>query len=328
MEPMYALIKDFPDQLLRASALCKHWTFEKIERPKGVVICGMGGSGIAGKIVSSAFADQLSVPVTVVQDYQLPEFCSQESLVIVSSYSGNTEESISCFLDAVQRGCRPVCISSGGKLLDLCLKYQCPCLTIPGGFPPRSQFGYGFIGILHILSSYGLITKGAPDSVDEYAKKLLAMQVEISAAAAELAEKLKDKIVCMYAEVRYAMVALRWRQQLNENSKMLCLCEAVPEMNHNELVGWGAANSTYAAVLIHSSPMHPRIKKRFEILQGVLTARTPYVLDVQCPSGSPLFTVLYLVHFGDWLSWHLAEQRGFDPVAIPQIDYLKEEMGR
>ena len=328
MEPMLQLIQEFPEQLLRAAEICRNWRLSPTHSPENVLVCGMGGSGIAGKIISSAYSDSLSVPLSVVQDYRLPHYCAENSLVIVSSYSGNTEESIACFLDAVQRGCKPVCISSGGQLITLCEQYDCPYLRIPGGFPPRSQFGYGLIGVLHILSSFGLIDVDVPKACDAITEKLAPLQNEIIESAASIAETLKNKTICLYAEPRYLAVALRWRQQLNENSKMLCLCEAIPEMNHNELVGWGAADSTYGALFMHSASMHERIQRRFEISEGLIKSRTSAVFNVHCPEEDTLFTIAYFVHFGDWLSWHLANQRGFDPVAIPEIEFLKAEMSR
>lgn len=328
MEPMLQLIKDFPEQLRSAADLCRNWSVSPVHAPKDIVVCGMGGSGIAGKIIASVFSGELSAPMTVVQDYRLPNHCTSQSLVIVSSYSGNTEESITCFLDAIERGIKPVCLSSGGNLADLCRRHDCHCLSIPGGFPPRSQFGYGFVGILHILASYHLIGKDIPAKIDIIANKIRELQSGISAESASLAGELKNRTVCLYAEPRYLSVALRWRQQLNENSKMLCLCEAIPEMNHNELVGWGAAGPDYAAVFLCSGDAHPRIKKRFDISKALIEKRTPAAFNVSYGETDALTTTLYFVHFGDWLSWHLAEKRGFDPVAIPEIEFLKTEMGR
>jgi glucose/mannose-6-phosphate isomerase len=325
---MYELIEAFPEQINNAIKLSESFETTSVFSPSAILITGMGGSGISGRIASQILAPTLNVPVLCVNDYALPAWCNHTTLVIVCSYSGNTEETISVMQQALLADCNVSCICTGGKVAELAHTHKLACITIPGGQPPRSQFAMAFVQVFRILELNGLISKSYTDDFNQAAKLLIADKSAIQAATESIAEKIFNTVPLIYADSMLEGVAARWRQQFNENSKMLCIHHAIPEMNHNELVGWGGADERFAAIILHTENDHPKTKKRMEISRAIMQERTPLVFNVEAKGNSIIERCMYLIHFGDWLSWHLEVKRGYDPIAIPEIDLLKSEMAK
>jgi glucose/mannose-6-phosphate isomerase len=326
---MKQLITAFPNNLNEAIAIAEKAPFNKPSREiRQVVVCGMGGSGIGARIVSEWLRDSLGVPFTVVQDYSLPASVDSSSLVIASSYSGNTEETLIAFDAAIQRGALLAAVCSGGKLADLCRTKSIDCIIVPGGNPPRTALAFSLVQLMHILSQYGLIHSSELDTFRASATLIQGNLDAIHAQAKDLAQFLQHRIPIFYTTSRMESIAIRARQQFNENAKVLCWHHVVPEMNHNELVGWTGGTSEYAPVLLKSKDIHPRNEFRFKLSKVVMEEKCGTTFTLQAKGEHAISEALYLIHVIDWASYYLAELKNEDPIAIPVIDHLKGELDK
>jgi glucose/mannose-6-phosphate isomerase len=293
-----------------------------------VLITGLGGSGIGGSIIAQLTDQEIKVPVVVNKDYFLPAWVDRNTLVIVSSYSGNTEETLSALQIALERGSRVVCVTSGGKILDIAKERGLDHIIIPGGMPPRACLAYSFTQLFYILHGFGLIGNAFRDDLEASIHFLDHEEEHICSEAYYLAEKLHKKVPVIYSQANYEGVCVRFRQQINENSKMLCWHHALPEMNHNELVGWTQPNDKLAVIFFRNEDDYERTRKRMELTKEIVTKYTPYVFDVVSKGKTQLQRSLYLIHFGDWVSWYLSEIRNIDATEVRVIDFLKGELSK
>lgn len=326
---MKQLIHDFPKHIEEALTIAKATVLKNpTNKIDNVIICGMGGSGIGAKIVSNWVYDDIKIPVSLVTDYTLPAFASSNSLVIGSSYSGNTEETISALEIAKSLGAHIVCVCSGGKMEVFCSENDYDCILVPGGNPPRSTLAYSLVQLLHILHSFGLIGSSTIDQMDKSRALLTNNIEEIQTVAKELSSHLYGKVGILYGETIYEGVIVRARQQFNENSKYLCWHHTIPEMNHNELVGWGGGDNRFAPVFFETSDIHPRNKKRFEITSKATEDKCGKVMTILAKGESKVEQSLYLIHIVDWASYYLCEENNQDIIDIKIIDYLKGELSK
>ncbi len=293
---------------------------------QNIIITGLGGSGIGGKIVSQLVADEVTVPVYLNNDYKLPAFVGPNSLVIASSYSGNTEETLYSVEQALEAGAEVFCISSGGKLIDLAKEKGLGYLQVPTGYPPRAAFGLSFPQLYFALNKYGFVSDEFVSTLTKSIAMLNAGEEELKHEAYTLAEKIHGKSVVIYAEAKFEGVAIRFRQQLNENSKVLCWHHVLPEMNHNELVGWAGGTDQVAAILIQNDSDFYRTKERFSYSKNVFGKYTPHIIDLHSQGDSNLMRSLYLIHLTDWTSCYLADLRGVDAIEIEVIISLKSRL--
>jgi glucose/mannose-6-phosphate isomerase len=329
MQTMLQLISEFPQQLSAALDICQKTPLHAPKRaPVNVVITGMGGSGIGGSIVADLLADQSPVPILVNKDYHLPAFVGPGTLLIACSYSGNTEETLMAMARGLEAGAEVAIVTSGGTMADRAGAENLNKIVVPGGHPPRSMLGYALVALLHYANHYGLAKIDLETEIPLTARQLENEQDELQTQSGQLAARLKDKTVAIYAATGMGGVATRWRQQLNENAKMPGWDAEVPEMNHNELVGWEGGNGNYAAVFLGSNYDYSRNQRRMEISRDVLIRSTPHVFEVWAKHGSKLAEVMYLIHYGDWLSYYLSELNQVDIMAIQAIGYLKEELAK
>ncbi len=324
---MFDLIREFPDHLQEALTIGRN---AKLSAPGGpfnhVVVTGLGGSGIGGRIAAQAAADEANCPIDVYSNYYLPAYVGKGSLVIACSYSGNTEETLAAMHEALSRGARVVCITSGGAMLDMARAKSLDHIVIPGGNPPRSMLAYSLTQQFFVLKHFGIIKGDFETSIDNAAARLRAEQAGIKDAAKQLAEHLHGHRTVIYSEASTEAVGIRFRQQLNENSKELCWHHAIPEMNHNELVGWAGGNDQLAVVIFRHEDDHARCQVRMEINKEVFAKYTPHIHEVWSKGLDRLERQLYLVHLGDWASWYLAELKGVDATEIGVINMLKGKL--
>ena len=326
---MKQLIHDFPKHIEEALTIAKAAVLKNpTNKIDNVIICGMGGSGIGAKIVSNWVYDDIKIPISLVTDYTLPAFASSNSLVIGSSYSGNTEETISALEIAKSLGAHIVCVCSGGKMEVFCSENDYDCILVPGVNPPRSTLAYSLVQLLHILHSFGLIGSSTIDQMDKSRALLTNNLEDIQTVAKELSSHLYGKVGILYGETIYEGVIVRARQQFNENSKYLCWHHTIPEMNHNELVGWGGGDNRFAPVFFETSDIHPRNKKRFEITSKATEDKCGKVMTVLAEGESRVEQSLYLIHIVDWASYYLCEENNQDIIDIKIIDYLKGELSK
>lgn len=323
---MKKLVENFSRQLTESKAISEKAILEKKSGIQSVLITGLGGSGIGGTVLSELVAKTCPVPILVNKDYFLPAFVNEHTLVIVSSYSGNTEETLSAMQDAIQRGAQIVCITSGGKILELAKQHQFGFIEIPGGQPPRSCLGYSLIQLIKVLEVYGFADASLFTDLDKAIVLLDKEEANIQSEAKAIAEKLHAKFPILYSLGSCEGAVVRFRQQINENSKMLCGHHSFPEMNHNELVGWVEENKSLVVVTMRTSFDYVRTVKRYEFCKDLFTKLSSGVIDIFAKGESRLEQYLYLVHIGDWISCYIADIKGIDPVEVSIIDSLKAEL--
>jgi glucose/mannose-6-phosphate isomerase len=256
---MYQLIKDFPAQLSKAIEIGESSLLKDVSKSeiRNIVISGLGGSGIGGNVLSELLRESLGIPVVVSKSYFLPAFINETTLLILTSYSGNTEETVSCAEQAIAKGLKPVCITSGGRLEELALSNSLHLMKIPSGFPPRTCLGYSTTLLFYVLHIYGLIDDAFKTSIKHVVELLNREQAQVMEDAEFLSAKLIGKVIVVYAEDKYESTALRVKQQINENSKLHCWYNVIPEMNHNELVGWREQNDALAVLIFRADDELP-----------------------------------------------------------------------
>jgi glucose/mannose-6-phosphate isomerase len=325
---MKKLVENFSRQLTEAKSISEKVVLEKHSGIRSVLITGLGGSGIGGTVIGELVAKKCPVPILVNKDYFLPAFVDEHTLVIVSSYSGNTEETLSAMEDAMRRGAQIVCITSGGKILEMARQHQFGFIEIPGGQPPRSCLGYSLVQLIKVLEVYGFADASLFADLDKAIQLLDKEKENIQKEAMQIAEKLYKKFPILYSLGTCEGAVVRFRQQINENSKMLCGHHTFPEMNHNELVGWVEENKDLVVVTMHTGLDYTRTVKRYEFCRDLFERLSSGVIDIYAKGESHLEQYLYLVNIGDWISCYLADLKGIDPVEVKIIDSLKAELSQ
>jgi glucose/mannose-6-phosphate isomerase len=325
---MFDLIKNFPGQMQQAleigeSADIKNTFTGGINN---ILVCGLGGSGIGGNLLAELLRDSLSIPVLVNKGYSLPAFANQSTLIILSSYSGNTEETITVGKQAIAKGLKPVCVTSGGQLAEMATEHDLCMIKIPGGFPPRACLGFSATQLFFVLHKHGLIDGSFKELLSNTAKFLQSNQASIMSDAEALAKYLHHKLIILYADDKYESTVLRFKQQINENSKLQAWYNVVPEMNHNELVGWRENHENLAAILLRASDENSRNTLRILFSKDVMENLSGNIHEITAHGSNTYEKHFYLIHFGDWVTYYLAVQQGYDPMEINVLNTLKAHM--
>jgi len=321
-----------------------------------IVICGMGGSAIGGDLLRS-LASELSQPLTFVhRGYDLPAFVDAKTLVIASSYSGNTEETLSAFTQALNVNCKKLAITTGGKLKNLAQENGVPVFTIDYPGQPRAALGYSFIPLIALLGKLGfledksavatpslrakqnnLTAQALPALIEGMAQLLEGLLGKLAEnipmhlnPAKQLASKLFGKLVVIYGAGILSPVAQRWKAQFNENSKTWAFYETFSELNHNAVVGYEfpqeMASKVYV-ILLRCPLLHPRITARYQITSEILKRAGVEHEIIDSEGENSLMQMLSLVFIGDWTSYYLAIFNHTNPTPVKMIDYLKERLG-
>jgi glucose/mannose-6-phosphate isomerase len=323
-ELMNNLILDFSNHMDTALSLASKIELEKPDVDyKNVLILGMGGSGIGGVIVKNWIADDIAIPVQVANDYQVPAYVDQDTLIIASSYSGNTEETIMALTEALERNVSVIGITSGGKLEKFCNENNFPVFIVPGGNPPRASLGYSLATLCAVFEKLELVTNRYTAMIERAGQLIVADLADIQAKGMEVAKFLTDRTPIFYATPHMEGLAIRCRQQINENSKGLAWHHLVPEMNHNELLGWTGGNASFAPVFLLSQHEFNRNLRRIDLTKEEIEARNSSSMTFVGKGESLVEETIYLMHILDWASLYLADIKNQDPVAIPVIDKLK-----
>ncbi len=327
---MNKMIARFPEQLEEALKIAEKVSLKKHNAPlRSVFISGLGGSGIGGNFVQEFVRPYCKLPVLVSKGYQAPAWVNKHTLAICSSYSGNTEETLSTLEQLLGTGAKIVCISSGGKLLELAKSRGLDYVQLPTGWSsPRACLGYSVVGQLGVLRAAGLVPLKLFTQVKNAWKLLNRDDADIQTKAKKIAGFLVDKTPVLYIADQMEAVAVRWRQQINENAKMLAWHHVVPEMNHNELVGWRNNRPDVAVVWLRNRDDFHRTSVRMDINKEIVEHFTGSSIEVWSKGKSHIEKAFYLVYLGDWMSYFLAEIRDIDPVEIKVIDYLKGELAK
>jgi glucose/mannose-6-phosphate isomerase len=326
---MKTLVANFSKQLSKA---IKIGTNAKLTAPKNkisnVLICGLGGSGIGGSIVSELVVGVANVPINVTKGYFIPAYVNENTLVIISSYSGNTEETLNCMELAIEKNAKIVSITSGGKVLEISKIKACDHIIVPGGMPPRSCLGYSLTQLFFVLGFFGIIGDYYKSELEAAIKLIDAEENKIITAAKNIAKKLVGKIPVIYTTTYNEGIAIRFRQQLNENAKTLCWHHIIPEMNHNELVGWTEKNDDFAVLIFLDKDEYSRNLARVEINKEVIKKYTSNITVIYSKGNSVIEKALYFIHLGDWISVILGELRGVDLMEVEVINRLKSALSK
>jgi glucose/mannose-6-phosphate isomerase len=326
---MKELIETFSQQIEEAIIIGKKAILTKPKNKiSNVVISGLGGSGIGGNLVAELIFNQIKVPVTVYKDYHTPAYINAYTLFIASSYSGNTEETVNALQEAIKKKAQIVIISSGGKLIEIAKKKKYNHVVIPGGKPPRACLAYSSIQQFYVLNKFGLIDKSFEKHLVDTSKLLKKEVKNIQKEAKKLADKLFGKIPILYATADNESIAIRFREQLNENSKMLAWHHVVPEMNHNELVGWRKKSEDWAVVYLRNKTDYSRNQSRIEINKKVIKKYAASITEVWSKGDSKIERSFYLVHLTDWASFYLSEMNNVDIMDIVVINNLKNKLAK
>lgn len=324
------LIEGFPAQLEEALAIGRAARLRPLSGPvRHILATGLGGSGIGADFVAAFIQDECKLPFLVRKGYHIPAFAGPETLAIASSYSGQTEETLMAYDQLSRQGARIICITSGGQLLQKAQADDVDCIALPGGYPsPRACLGYSLTAQLALLHRLGLTGEAPLRSIASSIALLQRESESIRTEARAVAHELVGKTAVIYTEDRLEPVAVRLRQQLNENSKVLCWHHVIPEMNHNELVGWRDRRDDLAVVYLRTDREYSRNTLRMKINQEIIGDLTPTILNLRAKGETLVEQAIYLVHLGDWISWYLAQARGQDALEINVIDHLKRELGK
>lgn len=297
----------------------------------GVLVCGVGGSAIGGDLAAAALGKRLVRPLLTVRGYELPSWVTPDWTVLCSSYSGETEETLSCFAAAGALGARRVVASTGGSLADAARAAEVPVVGLPGLLPaPRTAVAYMLVAASGVAAVAGAAPR-ADAEIEAAADALDGGRDRLQVLAAEIAARLDGSLPVVYGADLTAPAARRWKTQLNENTKLPAFFAELPEADHNELCSWAGGPATGAklsAVLLEDSDQLPRERRRFELTGEAIEADGAEVVRVETVGESRVERLLWAVMLGDLVSLALAETRGVDPMPVEAIEGLKAALGR
>lgn len=325
-------LSDFPSQCREGTRLAQSSSFVPIAA-RHVLLAGMGGSAVSGDLLIACAGERLPIPVAVCRGYRLPAFVGAESLVVASSYSGDTGEVLSMVDAAIRKKASVVALTSGGALEAAARRWSVPLVKLPGGLAPRGALGYLFFPLLSILESAGLkpITpaecREALTLLDVMSRELGPDRPASENEAKRLALAVHGRIPVVYGGELTAAAAYRWNTQAEENAKLLAFHGALPEMNHNEIEAWRAAEArVFHVVLLRDGGEGAATARRFAVTRDLIAEGPAKVSEVRSRGEGPLARVLSLVYLGDWVSYYLALLRGVDPRPVPVIEMVKRRL--
>jgi glucose/mannose-6-phosphate isomerase len=334
---MLALVGKLPDMMEEGWTLSEAINIPKVGKFNNLVISGMGGSAISGDIVSIALRNKADLPIFVNRNYSCPKFVGAGTFFIAASYSGNTEETLSAFKEAVQRGAKIFSISSGGELKELSKKNGIPFIEVPKGLPPRAALGYLLSSILNLLNKLGIGT--FKEDLYETTKMLKQLSRKYGASCGSRDNEVKQMAIRLHGKIPLILASdgttyaagLRWKTQLNENSKLTAVLSVFPELDHNDLVNFSflkKGEHNFSLVLLRDDGDIERMKKRIEVTKSLISGNLGGAAEVWSQGESILARTMSLILYGDYLSVYLAMLSGIDPTPVEIIEKLKKELSR
>ena len=296
----------------------------------GLVVCGMGGSAIGADLARGAIGDRARRPLVTSRDYDPPSWVSEDTLVLCSSYSGETEETLAAYDAAGERGAPRVVMTTGGRLAEGARADGVPVIGVPSGMQPRAAVAYMTVGALEVAARAGVVDS-LRDEIDSAAALLREVAEEwrpdgdAESEPKTLARALQGQVPVVYGAELTGPASVRWRSQLNENAETPAFDGVLPEMDHNEICGWG--QPTFTAIFLEDDEQHPRVKQRIELTAKVVQAAGSPVQRVRSRGQTRTERVLSLVLLGDLVSLYLAVLNGVDPTPVARIEDFKQRLG-
>ncbi len=323
----YGATMSLPDHLRDAL-----WRFStaKIEpfEATGLLVCGMGGSAIGGDLAAAALGGRLAKPLEVIRGYGVPSWTPPTHAIFCSSYSGNTEETMACYSAAEAVGARRIAATTGGTLADAARAEGVPVIGLPAGLQPRAAVGYAFAVAAEVAAAVGA-GPAIRTEIDSSAAHLEAAKESLLAKAAELAEAIDGSVPLVYGCGLTGPVSYRWKTQVNENAKQPAFQDLLPELDHNEIVGWGGGvKGAHAAIFLEDRDQHPRERQRIELSAELMAPNAHEVIRIETEGETRTERLLWTVLLGDLLSLELAARAGVDPTPVEVIESLKDRLGR
>ncbi len=319
---MIETIKKYPEMVADAVKIAEKTDIPDYKFNK-IIVSGVGGSAISGELLKCLLRDKIQIQIEVSRDYNLPAYADDNTLVFCISYSGNTEETLSQFVDAVEKKCKIIVITSGGKLEEWCDKLNITYILIPVGYQPRAALPYLFIPLIVFLQKFGLIN--LENEIDETIQTLKQVKTNW---INEVVSALQGSIPIIYASNEYSAIAQRMKTQFNENSKVPAKYDVFPELNHNEIVGYQNENlnkNSYV-ILLRDKEESEGIRARIEITKDIIKDRVKGIHEIWAQGGSRLSRMMSLLFIGDVLSYELAVLNGVNPILIENIDLVKRRL--
>ncbi|MCX6821385.1 MAG: bifunctional phosphoglucose/phosphomannose isomerase [Candidatus Aenigmarchaeota archaeon] len=319
---MIETIKKYPEMCADAIKLA-----EKVDIPDykfdKIVVCGMGGSAVSGDLLKDLLKNRISIPIAVCRDYHLPAYVDEKTLTFCISYSGNTEETLSQFVDCIKKKSKIIGISSGGKLEEWCKRFKLPYVSIPSGYQPRSALPYLLFSMIVCLQKNGVVN--LQKEIDETIELLKRIKTD---SIKKLANSMKDSTIIVYSSDEFSGVARRVKTQINENSKMPAKYDVFPELDHNEIVGYQneRLNKNCFVLILRDKDEPEEIKARIEITKGLIKDKVKGMEEIWAEGKSKLARMMSLIFLGDALSYELAVLNDVDPVEVENIGILKKKL--
>jgi glucose/mannose-6-phosphate isomerase len=329
LDEVLALPEQLRDALWRVeSAIMNEW-----DSPGGLVVAGMGGSAIGGALARAALSDHASRPIFVTRAYGLPPWTTPDTTVLCASYSGNTEETLACYESAGALGAQRVVATTGGRLAEMAREDGVPVIPLPGGFQPRAAVAYMTVAALEVAAQCGAGPRltSEIDVAASHSEQLVAEwgpDAPEDSLAKEIARGLFGAAPVIYGAGLTSPIAYRWKTQINENAKQPCFFHELPELDHNELVGWEGAPDVgrFAAVFLDDCDAHPRVKARMDLTERLIADSAVACFRLETRGETTVERVTSLVLLGDLVSLYLAALRGVDPEPVRLIEQLKTEL--
>jgi glucose/mannose-6-phosphate isomerase len=324
-----------PEQLRDALWKVESARLQEFDAPDGLIVAGMGGSAIGGLLARAALGDRASRPIGVARCYELPAWATPDTAVLCSSYSGDTEETLACYEAAGALGAPRIVATTGGRLAEAARADGVPIIPVAGGYQPRAAVAYMLVAALEVasLTGAGPSVRSEIDVAAAHAEALAAEWGPDGASdclAKELAHGLHGTVPLIAGAGLTNSVAYRWKTQLNENAKMHAFSHELPELDHNEIVGWTAQSDDgrFSAVFLDDCDLHPRARQRLTLTHELIEPAAAATYVVQSRGESRTERVLSLVLLGDLVSVYLAVLRGVDPAPVDVIERLKAQLAQ
>jgi glucose/mannose-6-phosphate isomerase len=334
---MRHIILSYPESSIEAYELAEDVELPKriLPKPRNIVFLGMGGSSIGANLVRAWALERSQIPIVLCQEYHLPDFVDKNSFVVAVSYSGNTEETLTAFVEAAERGCTIAALASGGKLMEFSDELNIPCVRVPPGLPPRGALPYLFMPLLSLMNRVGVEvdpkdTIALADKLREMRNELRPESVFEKNRAKQIAYEMLGFTPIIYGWGIYIPVAQRMKTQLNENSKITAFWSTLPEGDHNDVVGWDGDKETskrLCAVLIRDPQEPEEMWNRIESTEKIVLKNSAgKIIHIQATGESSLERMFSVLYLGDLVSLYTALLRGVDPTPVKVIERLKNEM--